>query len=94
MNTDCDQMTKEDRKRAVLRFLTETNAALLPGSIYLNMHDRGATFSENTTKRHLYEMEDEGLVEKPFEGKDHYRVTDLGRRVARGELDFDDLNGE
>lgn len=78
-----DSMGKEERRLAVLQFLDETDVALLPASIFLNMEERGATFSENTVKRHLYEMRDEGLVEKPWDGRDHYRITEDGRKYLR-----------
>lgn len=76
-------MGKEQRKRAVLRFMGEHKLALPPGTVYLNMRDRNVTFSERTVKRHLKEMMKEGYVERPYDGRPHYRITDKGLEYIR-----------
>lgn len=67
---------KEDRRIAILEFLEETGMSLSPSGIYINM---GPTFSERTTKRLLYELLDEGLVETLDRPGRYYRITDAGR---------------
>ncbi len=78
-----DDMTKEDRRIAILRFLSDVDLAMKPRAVYYNMHDRGATFSERTVKRLLHEMLDEGLVEKRFNG-DYYQISQTGREYLQG----------
>lgn len=72
-------MTKEARKIAVLRFLQDTELALPPKTIYINMVRAGATFSERTLKRHLPELEDDGLIRRlPDQAGPYYEITNSG----------------
>lgn len=83
-------MTKEARKRAVLRFLEDTGLALPPKAIFLNMKDRGATFSERTLNRHLPELEEEGLIRRlPDQKGAYFEISEKGREHLR-ELEADD----
>jgi DNA-binding PadR family transcriptional regulator len=49
--------------------------SLTPSAIYINMEP---TFSERTTKRLLYELRDEGLVEVLDRPGSYYRITEEG----------------
>lgn len=78
-------MTKEDRKKAQLRLLAESDLVLSPALLHYNLRRRGATFSLNTVHRHLSEMVEEGLVEKVEESEGYYAITDKGRAYLNDE---------
>lgn len=78
-------MGKEDRKRAILRFLHECDLMLPPKVLHKNMKRKGATFSETTVNRHLAELLDEGFVEKPLESEGYYAISDKGRQYLAGD---------
>lgn len=73
-------MPKEDRRLKILQLLDETNVAVPPKAVHVNLKLRGGTFSEITTKRLLYELQDEGLVETLSEPDYYYRITQDGRK--------------
>ena len=76
---DYETVTKPRRKRAVLRLMDESGLALPPKIIHINLERRGATFSLNTVRRHIKEMEEEGFVRKIEQGRGVYEITDDGR---------------
>lgn len=79
-------MGKEERRRAILQFLDESDLALPPKPIYINMKRQGATFGRKTVERHLKDLESEGLVEKALENEGYYAITEKGRRYLDGDL--------
>lgn len=74
-----NQMGKEERKRAILRLLADSELALPPKVTYTNLRLGGATFSNRTVLRLLQEMANDGLVEKVEDTNGYYRITDAGR---------------
>lgn len=57
-------MPKPERKGVILGYLAENDVLLPTGLVHTNLLEyRQITFSEKTTKRMLYEMRDDGLVE-------------------------------
>lgn len=80
-------MGKEDRKQAALRLLDESELALTPYVLYMNLRMRGATFERRTLANYLRELVDEGRVEKiDVEGDALYRITNDGRDSIRDDL--------
>jgi predicted transcriptional regulator len=79
------EMTKEDRKRWILKFLVETGLSLPPSAIYHNMTH--TTWNEDTTQRLLSELVDDGLVARDPEKHGYYEATQAGRR------EIDSTNG-
>ena len=74
-------MPKPERKATILSYFAENNVMLPSGLTYTNLREyRQVTFSKKTTRRMLYEMRDEGLVETVDRGGyDLYRITEAGR---------------
>lgn len=72
-------MTKEKRKRAVLRYLAESDMALSLKAIYVNLERDGYTFVYKTAQRHLSELEDEGKVQRLKSSDRFFVITDEGR---------------
>lgn len=79
MPPNSDSMTTEDRRIQILEFLAETELSLPPKPIYINLRDRGATYTKATVERHLARMHEEGLLDKPLESGGYYRINDRGR---------------
>jgi len=75
-------MPKPERKAVILGYLAENDVLLPTGLVYTNLLEyRNITFSEKTTKRMLYEMRDDGLVETVDRGGYNlYRITPDGVR--------------
>lgn len=75
-------MPKPDRKAVILSYFNENDVMLPSGLAHTNITEfRRVTFSEKTTKRMLYEMRDEGLMEVVDRGGyDLYRITARGRQ--------------
>lgn len=71
-------MTKEARKRAVVRFLNEKDLILPVGAIHANLERHGYTFSYSTVRRHIEELEEDGYVVRLDDPKTFYAVTDEG----------------
>jgi DNA-binding PadR family transcriptional regulator len=78
-------MPKPERKAVILGYLAENDVLLPTGLVHTNLLEyRQITFSEKTTKRMLYEMRDDGLVEVVDRGGfDLYRITEDGRDWLR-----------
>jgi len=78
-------MPKPERKGVILGYLAENDVLLPTGLVHTNLLEyRQITFSEKTTKRMLYEMRDDGLVEVVDRGGfDLYRITEDGREWLR-----------
>jgi|SRR6056297_1683494 len=55
-------MSKTERKMLVLKVLEESGAAMKTSSIFRNCKLRGATFSENSTKNYLKELNEQGKI--------------------------------
>lgn len=72
-------MPVEERRRTILRLLANSELALPPMVVYINLRLEGYTFGERTVKRHLYDMLDEGLVGHPDLRDDYYQITEEGR---------------
>lgn len=87
-------MPKPERKAVILGYLAENDVLLPTGLVHTNLVEyRQITFSEKTTKRMLYELRDEGLVETLDRGGHNlYRITDAGRAWLR-EHDYDSTRG-
>lgn len=83
-------MGKEERRRAILEFLADSDLALPPKPIYINMRRRGATFGRKTVERHLKDMVEEGLVDRVLEEEGYYAITEDGRRYLEGEFVMED----
>jgi Fe2+ or Zn2+ uptake regulation protein len=72
-------MTKEARKRAVLRFLEDSEMVLPIKAIYVNMQREGYTFAYETVRRHVSELVDEGRLRRLDDPSTFFEVTDEGR---------------
>lgn len=86
-NVTTDSMTKEARKTAILRFLRDTDLALPPKAVYINMRREGATFSRRTLNRHLKEMVEEGKVRRLDDPHTYHVITDAGREYLADNTD-------
>lgn len=73
-------MSKEQRVRTILSFLSERRVALPPKVLYDNLvlYD-DVTFSYRTVKRHLRELREDGRVEYVDRGNGYYRVSEAGQ---------------
>lgn len=71
-------MPKPERKAAILTILNNSNLALPPKVVYVNLAREGATFSRRTTFRLLQEMAEEGLVRKLESTSGYYEITQDG----------------
>jgi len=82
-------MPKPERKATILSYFAENNVMLPSGLTYTNLREyRQVTFSKKTTRRMLYEMRDEGLVETVDRGGyDLYRITAEGRAWLEDHTD-------
>ena len=80
-------MPKPERKAVILDYFAENDVLLPTGLAHTNLREyRDITFSEKTTKRMLYELRDDGLMEAVDRGGYNlYRITPAGReRVEHG----------
>jgi len=82
-------MPKPERKAVILNYFAENDVILPSGLTHTQLVEfRNVTFSEKTTKRMLYELVDEGKMERVDRGGwDLYRITDTGRK----SLDHTDM---
>jgi len=82
-------MPKPERKAVILNYFAENDVILPSGLTHTQLVEfRNVTFSEKTTKRMLYELVDEGKMERVDRGGwDLYRITDTGRKC----LDHTDM---
>lgn len=71
-------MTKEARKKAILRLMRDTQMVMPVKVIYTNLKRRGYTFAYATVRRHLLELEEEGRVRRLDEPSTYYELTDKG----------------
>lgn len=78
MDWEDEPMTKEARKRRILKFLVDTGLEVPPKVIHHNIEF--VTWSVETTKRLLREMLDEGYVERVDDTNGYYRATDAGEQ--------------
>jgi len=74
-------MPKPERKAVILDYFAENDVLLPTGLAHTNLLEyREITFSEKTTKRMLYELRDDGLMEVVDRGGYNlYRITPAGR---------------
>lgn len=72
-------MTKEARKRAIARFLDESNLVLPIKAIYVNMQREGYTFAYETVRRHVGELVEEGKLRRLDDPSTFFELTDAGR---------------
>jgi len=77
-------MPKPERKAVILAYFAENDVILPSGLTHTQLVEfRNVTFSEKTTKRMLYELVDEGKMERVDRGGwDLYRITDTGREAV------------
>lgn len=78
---DGSDMTREDRRDFVLRFLAEHDLALPPKAIHRNLrHKHNATFGYSAMRNYLDDMVEDGLVTriKPDE-LENREVTEMER---------------
>jgi len=91
-------MTKEDRRRVLLEFMSEYDLALPPKAIYRNIRLKwNATFSYSSIHNYLDEFVEEGLAlrvePEPLsarevvevesgESRAYYMITDKGREYV------------
>lgn len=74
--------------RPVLHLLDESDVAISPGAITLNLGMRmQRPPSRSTVTRALEQLRERDLIEKPDENKTYYQITDKGRRYLCGESD-------
>ncbi len=81
MAVKTSDMPIPEQKIVILRYFAENDVLLPPGVAHTNLREyHEVTFSEKSTKRRLYEMVDDGLMETVDRGgHDLYRITDDGR---------------
>lgn len=85
-------MSRDERERAILRFLSERDVALPPKPLYENLVlKEGITFSRRTVQRLMSSMHDEGLLVKLDISGGYYEISGLGERYLAGEITKDDL---
>jgi len=91
-------MTKEDRRRVLLEFMSEYDLALPPKAIHRNIRLKwNATFSYSSTHNYLEEFVEEGLAQrvepKPLSAREiveadngdaraYYIITDAGHEYV------------
>jgi len=82
MAQETEVMPKPERKAVILNYFAENDVILPSGLTHTQLVEfRNVTFSEKTTKRMLYELVDEGKMERVDRGGwDLYRITDTGRK--------------
>lgn len=74
--------------RPVLNLLDESNVAISPGGITLNLQLRmQRPPSRSTVTRAIEQLLNRDLIEKPDETKTYYQITDEGRRYLSGEFE-------
>ncbi|WP_423744774.1 ArsR family transcriptional regulator (plasmid) [Haladaptatus sp. SPP-AMP-3] len=74
--------------RPVLKLLDESDVAISPGGITLNLElEMQRPPSRSTVTRALKELLERDLIEKPAKEKTYYRITDAGRAYFAGEID-------
>lgn len=77
---------EEARWKAILQFLNETNLALPPTAIFVNLNrENRIQFGERTLKKHLKKMREAGLVEYYDEKRGYYQITEAGRVYLSGD---------
>ncbi len=95
---ETSDMTKEDRRRVLLEFMSEYDLALPPKAIYRNIRLKwNATFSYSSIHNYLEEFEEEGLAlrvePEPLAAREivevedndaraYYMITDAGREYV------------
>jgi len=74
-------MPKPERKAAILDYFASNEVLLPSGMTHTQLSEyRDVTFSKKTTRRMLYELADDGLMERVDRGGHTlYRITDDGR---------------
>jgi len=79
-----DAMPKPERKAVILNYFAENDVILPSGLTHTQLVEfRNVTFSEKTTKRMLYELVEEGRMERVDRGGwDLYRITESGRKAV------------
>jgi len=85
MASDDADMSKEARKRLIVRHLVERDLVLPPKPLHLDMRRQGHVISISTVRRLLRELDEEGRVEQPDDYDGYYRPTDAGREWALGD---------
>ena len=89
MAQETEVMPKPERKAVILNYFAENDVILPSGLTHTQLVEfRNVTFSEKTTKRMLYELVEEGKMERVDRGGwDLYRITETGRQ----SLDHTDM---
>ncbi|UPV76626.1 MarR family transcriptional regulator (plasmid) [Halorussus limi] len=81
--------------RPVLNLLDESNVAISPGGITLNLEQQmQRPPSRSTVTRAIEQLLKRELIEKPDESKTYYRITEKGRQYLAGDLDIGELEGD
>jgi len=95
---ETSDMTKEDRKRVLLEFMSEYDLALPPKAIHRNIRYKwNATFGYSSVNNYLEEFVEDGLAVRvepaplesrelvevgPDEARAYYLITDAGKEQA------------
>lgn len=82
-------MPKEERKEAILEFFYERDATFTPAVLHFNLEEHlGIFWSQETTKRYLSELVEEGKLENVEDERGYYRITDAGRQQFESSNDI------
>ena len=83
MQVENPNMPKPDRKALVLQYFADNEVMLPTGLAHKNLREyRNVTFSSKTTQRMLFELVDDGLMEKVDRGGHPlYRISDEGKEL-------------
>lgn len=82
-------MTTSDE--TILEILGETEAALKPKHIWVNLHLKGIDVSRRTIMRRKDTLLDAGLIEEPERFPGYYRITDFAQEWLDENLEAEDL---
>jgi len=74
-------MPKPERKAVILDYFSSNEVLLPSGMTHTQLAEyRDVTFSKKTTRRMLYQLADDGLMDRVDRGGHTlYRITDAGR---------------
>lgn len=89
MRPRVDWMTGSDD--SILELLDESDVALPPRGIEINLQQAGVSISNRTIKRRLKKLHDWGLVDLINEKSSYYAITEKGREYLSGDLNASEL---
>jgi len=75
----------------ILEFFADSEVALPPTGLEINLNREGVDISYSTVHRRLKELHERGLLDKIDEDKGYYAISEKGRAYLDGSLDAADL---